>query len=112
MYCSSNAFHLQEEDKRRRRLSCHNYYLFARYLKLPFIGYVASVGWGFYYILRYIHYLDSAEVESFSHSLKTERVKRKSYEGRNTARADLFNYIEMFYNRKRLYSHLSHVSHG
>lgn len=56
------------------------------------------------------HCLDNAVVESFFHSLKTERVKRKIYEDRNTARADLFNYIEMFYNRKRLHSHLGHVS--
>lgn len=57
------------------------------------------------------HCLDNAVVESFFHSLKTERVKRKIYEGRNTARADLFNYyIGMFHNRKRLHSHLGHVS--
>ncbi len=56
------------------------------------------------------HCLDNAVVESFFHSLKTERVKRKIYEDRNTARADLFNYIEIFYNRKRLHSHLGHVS--
>lgn len=56
------------------------------------------------------HCLDNAVVESFFHSLKTERVKRKIYENRNEAHADLFNYIETFYNRKRLHSHLGHVS--
>ena len=57
------------------------------------------------------HCLDNAVVESFFHSLKTEIVKRKICEGRNTARADLFNYyIEVFYNRKQLHSHLGHVS--
>jgi len=56
------------------------------------------------------HCLDNAVAESFFHSLKTERVKRKVYENRNEARADLFDYIEMFYNRKRLHSHLGHVS--
>jgi putative transposase len=56
------------------------------------------------------HCLDNAVAESFFHSLKTERVKRKVYENLNEAQADLFDYIEMFYNRKRLHSHLGHVS--
>ncbi|WP_152960868.1 DDE-type integrase/transposase/recombinase, partial [Pseudoalteromonas sp. P1-9] len=45
------------------------------------------------------HCLDNAVAESFFHSLKTERVKRKIYATRNEARADLFDYIEVFYNR-------------
>lgn len=53
--------------------------------------------------------LDNAVAESFFHSLKTERVRRKIYQTRNDARADLFNYIEMFYNRERLHSHLGNV---
>ncbi len=56
------------------------------------------------------HCLDNAVAESFFHSLKTERVKRKIYPTRNEARADLFDYIEMFYNRIRLHSHLGHQS--
>lgn len=56
------------------------------------------------------HCLDNAVAESFFHSLKTERVKRQIYPNRNDARADLFDYIEMFYNRQRLHSHLGHVS--
>ena len=50
---------------------------------------------------RRVHCLDNAVAEIFFHSLKTKRVKRKVYENRNEARADLFDYIEMFYNRKR-----------
>lgn len=56
------------------------------------------------------HCLDNAVAESFFHSLKTERVKRKVYASRSEAKADLFDYIEMFYNRVRLHSHLGHVS--
>lgn len=55
------------------------------------------------------HCLDNAVAESFFHSLKTERVKRKIYASRSDARADLFDYIEVFYNRTRLHSHLGHV---
>ena len=56
------------------------------------------------------HCLDNAVAESFFHSLKTERVKRKIYATRDEARTDLFDYIEVFYNRVRLHSHLGHQS--
>lgn len=44
---------------------------------------------------------DNAVAESFFSLLKTERVKRKIYKTRNEARADIFNYIELFYNPVR-----------
>jgi putative transposase len=56
------------------------------------------------------HCLDNAVAESFFHSLKTERVKRKVYATRSEAKANLFDNIEVFYNRTRLHSHLGHVS--
>ena len=37
-------------------------------------------------------------MESFFSSLKTERALRKVYRTRNDARADVFDYIERFYN--------------
>ena len=51
---------------------------------------------------------DNAVVESFFHSLKTELVHHKKYRTREEARASLFDYIEVFYNRKRLHSALGH----
>ena len=48
--------------------------------------------------------------ESFFSSLKKERVRRGVYKTRDEARADLFDYIEMFYNPKRRHSHLGGVS--
>ncbi|MFT6350186.1 MAG: putative transposase [Psychromonas sp.] len=54
--------------------------------------------------------LDNAVAESFFHSLKTERVKRKMYATRIEAKADWFDYIEVFYTRTRRHSHLGHVS--
>ena len=56
------------------------------------------------------HCLENAVAESLFHSLKTEHVKRKVYATRSKAKADLFDYIEVFYNRTRLHSHLDHVS--
>lgn len=53
---------------------------------------------------------DNAVAESFFSSLKKERVKRKIYGSRAEARADLFDYIEVFYNRKRRHSHLNQMS--
>ncbi|MGP1693406.1 MAG: IS3 family transposase [Giesbergeria sp.] len=44
---------------------------------------------------------DNAVAESFFQLLKRERVRRQIYPSRDDAKADVFNYIEMFYNSKR-----------
>lgn len=44
---------------------------------------------------------DNAVAESFFQLLKRERIRRQVYTTRSDARADVFNYIEMFYNPKR-----------
>ena len=49
---------------------------------------------------------DNAVVESFFGALKRERVNRVRYRTRDHARADLFDYIEVFYNRKRRHSYV------
>lgn len=56
------------------------------------------------------NYWDNAVVESFSSSLKKERIKKRIYKTRELARADVFDYIEVFYNRQRRHSHLGGVS--
>jgi len=53
---------------------------------------------------------DNAVAESFFSSLKKERVKKRVYKTRELARADIFDYIEVFYNRKRRHSHLGGIS--
>ena len=53
---------------------------------------------------------DSAPAESFFNSLKNERVHGARYHTRDEARADLFDYIEPFYNRKRSHSTLGYAS--
>jgi len=53
---------------------------------------------------------DNAAMESFFSSLKTERVARKTYRTRNEARADVFDYIECFYNPKRRHSTIGYRS--
>jgi len=53
---------------------------------------------------------DNAVAESFFSSLKKERVRRKIYRTRDEARADLFDYIEMFYNPRRRHSHVGNIS--
>ena len=45
---------------------------------------------------------DNAAMESFFSSLKTERTARKTYRTRDEARADVFDYIELFYNPKTM----------
>jgi putative transposase len=53
---------------------------------------------------------DNAVAESFFSSLKTERIRKRIYKTRELARADIFDYIEVFYNRTRRHSHLGQVS--
>jgi putative transposase len=53
---------------------------------------------------------DNAVAESFFSSLKKERVRRKIYPTKEEAKADLFDYIEMFYNPRRRHSHIGGVS--
>jgi putative transposase len=53
---------------------------------------------------------DNAVAESFFGSLKKEKVKKQIYPTREMARAEVFDYIEGFYNRRRRHSHLGGVS--
>src|SRR5206468_3279498 len=53
---------------------------------------------------------DNAAMESFFSSLKTERTGRKMYRTRDEARADVFDYIERFYNPKRRHSTIGYLS--
>jgi len=47
---------------------------------------------------------DNAVSESFFHTLKTELVHHQTYQTRAEAKQTIFEYIEVFYNRKRLHS--------
>ena len=49
---------------------------------------------------------DNAPMESFFGTLKTELVHHRKYQSRAEAKAEIFEYIEVFYNRKRLQSGL------
>jgi putative transposase len=51
---------------------------------------------------------DNAVAESFFATLKTELVHRRSWTTRLDLRAALFEYIEVFYNRRRLHSTLGY----
>lgn len=53
---------------------------------------------------------DNSATESFFSSLKTERVRGKVYRTRDQARADVFDYIERFYDPKRRHSTIGYVS--
>ncbi len=53
---------------------------------------------------------DNSAMESFFSSLKTERTARKTYRTRQEARADVFDYIERFYNPTRRHSTIGYVS--
>jgi putative transposase len=52
----------------------------------------------------------NAAMESFFSTLKTERLSRRHYRTRNELRADVFDYIERFYNPKRRHSTIGNIS--
>ena len=54
--------------------------------------------------------LDNAMAESFIATLKTELVHRRRFPDREVARSAIFEYLEGFYNRRRLHSALSYRS--
>ncbi len=53
---------------------------------------------------------DNACLESFFSTAKKERIYRKEYGTLEEVKSDLFEYIELFYNRKRMHSHLGYMS--
>ena len=53
---------------------------------------------------------DNAVIERFWGSLKSERMNHQIYQTREEAKADIIDYIEMFYNCKRLHSTLNYVT--
>src|SRR5271155_1051447 len=53
---------------------------------------------------------DNAAMGSFFSSMKTERIARKVYRTRDEAKADVFDYIERFYNSKRRHSTIGYIS--
>jgi transposase InsO family protein len=52
--------------------------------------------------------LDNAPMESFAASLKTAHVHQARFRTREAAKAAVFDYIEVFYNRQRLHSALGY----
>ena len=53
---------------------------------------------------------DNAVAESFFSTLKNELVHERDYHTREEARAEIFEFIEVFYNRQRLHQTLGYVS--
>src|SRR5947207_1897897 len=53
---------------------------------------------------------DNAPMESFFGTLKTELVHQREYPDRDTARRDLFAYIEGYYNRQRIHSAIGYIT--
>ena len=53
---------------------------------------------------------DNAVFERFFRSLKSERTNHRSYRTRDEAKRDVIDYIEMFYNSRRLHSYLDYMS--
>jgi putative transposase len=53
---------------------------------------------------------DNAAMDSFFSTMKTERLSKKHYRTRDELRADVFDYIERFYNSRRRHSTIGYIS--
>lgn len=53
---------------------------------------------------------DNAAMESWNHSFKVEAVHHERFKTRSEAKRQVFEYIEVYYNRKRLHSKLGYVT--
>ena len=53
---------------------------------------------------------DNAVAESFFSNLKSEKIKNRIYQTRAEAKSDIFDYIEVFYNRVLLHKHFDQLS--
>ncbi len=53
---------------------------------------------------------DNAAAESFWHTLKNELIYRTSFQTRDQARTEIFDYIEVFYNRTRRHTSIGNLS--
>ena len=53
---------------------------------------------------------DNAVGESFVHTLKVEKINRCRFRTREQAKQEIFEYVEMYYNRKRAHSSLGYMS--
>ena len=61
--------------------------------------------------MRAIHALyagDNAPSESFFHTLKTELTHHRRYRTREEAKQNIFEYVEVFYNRQRRHSSIGY----
>jgi len=53
---------------------------------------------------------DNAVAESFFHTLKVELIHRNKFRTRDEAKRRIFEYVEMYYNRRRAHSTLGNLS--
>ena len=53
---------------------------------------------------------ENAAVEGFLQILKPQRIKRKTYDSREEAKADVFDHIEMFQNHVRRHGNNDRLS--
>ena len=70
---------------------------------LASVGFIASMS-------RRGNCYDNAAMESFWSTLKIERVYRRDFTTHRQAKSEIFDYIEVFYNRHRIHTSLAGLS--
>ncbi len=99
---------LQRQDVNRDQLIAHSdrgaQYASEKFSKeLHRLGIIASMS-------RKGNCWDNAHVESFFHSLKTELVYRRNFKTREEAKNAIFDWIETWYNPRRIHSSLNYMA--
>jgi putative transposase len=61
-------------------------------------------------VSRKVNCYDNAVVERFFSTLKNELVRHRDFADRDEARRAIFDYVEAFYNRRRLHQTLGYCS--
>jgi putative transposase len=79
----------------------------SQYASAEYQQFLATHGW-VCSMSRKANCWDNAPAESFFHTLKTELVYHRRFETREQAQHEIFEYIEVFYNRRRKHSTLGY----
>ena len=101
------AFHMAVEHRSPRRGLIHHTDQGVLYRSDEYRSAVTAAGAQFSMSAKGNAY-DNAVVESFFSNLKNEMVHHHTFDTREQARAAIFDYIEVFYNRQRVHSALNY----
>ena len=79
-------------------------------LKAEILGFLLIKYYAIHSNIREGNLYNNAVMESFYRTIKRELIQDAKYESPEQAQKDIFKYIEMYYNTKRIHSALGYIS--